>query len=71
MTAGEPERVVTGSGARVTVLAGVVVVCTAGFALNFASMRPIARAVNIYAGEVTNEPVAETFGLPFSPRFVA
>jgi alanine dehydrogenase len=33
--------------------------------------RPIARAVNIHAGEVTNEPVAETFGLPFSSRFVA
>jgi alanine dehydrogenase len=32
-------------------------------------MRPIARAVNIYAGEVTNEPVAETFGLPLSTRF--
>jgi alanine dehydrogenase len=31
--------------------------------------RPIARAVNIHAGEVTNEPVAETFGLPLSTRF--
>jgi alanine dehydrogenase len=34
-------------------------------------MRPIARAINIHAGEVTNEPVAETFNLPFSDRFVA
>jgi alanine dehydrogenase len=33
--------------------------------------RPIARAVNIHDGEVTNQPVAETFGLPFSSRFVA
>jgi alanine dehydrogenase len=30
---------------------------------------PIARAVNILAGEVTNRAVAETFGLPLNPRF--
>ncbi len=30
---------------------------------------PIASAVNIYQGEVTNRAVAETFGLPYSPRF--
>ena len=33
--------------------------------------RAIGRAVNIHAGEVTNEPVAETFNLPFNNRFVA
>jgi alanine dehydrogenase len=33
--------------------------------------RPIARAINIHKGEVTNEPVAETFNLPFNNRFVA
>jgi alanine dehydrogenase len=32
-------------------------------------LRPIATAVNMCAGEVTNRPVAETFGLPFSDRF--
>jgi alanine dehydrogenase len=32
-------------------------------------LRPVARAINLYAGEVTNKPVAETFGLPYSPRF--
>jgi alanine dehydrogenase len=32
-------------------------------------MRPIARAVNIHANEVTNEAVAETFGLAYSNRF--
>jgi alanine dehydrogenase len=32
-------------------------------------MRPIARAVNIHASEVTNEAVAETFGLAYSNRF--
>ena len=32
-------------------------------------LRPVARAINIYAGEVTNKPVAETFGLTYSPRF--
>ena len=30
---------------------------------------PIARAINISAGEVTNRPVAQTFGLTYSPRF--
>jgi alanine dehydrogenase len=30
---------------------------------------PIARAINIFAGEVTNRPVAQTFALTYSPRF--
>lgn len=30
---------------------------------------PLARAINLFAGEVTNGPVAETFGLPCSDRF--
>ena len=30
---------------------------------------PLARAINVFAGEVTNRPVAETFGLSYSPRF--
>jgi alanine dehydrogenase len=34
-------------------------------------LRPVARAVNIFAGEVTNKAVAETFGLPYSERFSA
>jgi alanine dehydrogenase len=34
-------------------------------------LRPIARAVNIHAGEVTNSAVAGTFGLPLGKRFVA
>ena len=33
------------------------------------TLPPVARAINIYAGEITNRPVAETFGLPYSPRF--
>jgi alanine dehydrogenase len=33
------------------------------------SLRPIARAINMFAGEVTNRAVAETFGLPLSTRF--
>jgi alanine dehydrogenase len=32
---------------------------------------PMAHAVNIIAGEVTNAPVAATFGLPHSKRFAA
>ncbi len=31
--------------------------------------RPLARAVNIYQGAVTNRAVAETFDLPFDDRF--
>jgi len=30
---------------------------------------PIARAINIFEGEVTNRAVAETFGTPYNPRF--
>jgi alanine dehydrogenase len=33
------------------------------------SLPPVARAINIYGGEVTNRPVAETFGMPYNPRF--
>jgi len=31
--------------------------------------RPIARAINVYRGQVTNRAVAETFGLPYNNRF--
>ena len=34
-----------------------------------AELRPVAHSINIMAGEVTNEPVARTFGLPWSKRF--
>jgi alanine dehydrogenase len=34
-------------------------------------LKPVARAINTYAGEVTNKAVAETFGLPFSAQFNA
>ena len=30
---------------------------------------PIARAINIFEGEVTNQAVAETFDMPYNPRF--
>lgn len=33
------------------------------------ALRPIARAINIMEHALTNAPVAETFGLPFEPRF--
>jgi alanine dehydrogenase len=33
------------------------------------SLRPIARAINMHAGEVTNRAVAETFGMAYSKRF--
>jgi alanine dehydrogenase len=34
-----------------------------------AESRPIARAINVMSGEVTNRAVAETFGIRYSPRF--
>ncbi len=32
-------------------------------------LKPVARAINMFAGEVTNKAVAETFGLQYSKRF--
>ena len=32
-------------------------------------LRPVARAINLFGGEVTNKAVAETFGLKFDSRF--
>jgi alanine dehydrogenase len=32
---------------------------------------PVARAINLFAGEVTNRAVAETFGMPYSTRYAA
>jgi alanine dehydrogenase len=34
-------------------------------------LRPVARAINLFDGRVTNKAVAETFGLKFDPRFAA
>ena len=34
-----------------------------------AELKPVARSINIMAGEVTNEAVARTFALPYSRRF--
>src|SRR5207302_1194164 len=33
-----------------------------------AELRPVARSVNIMAGEITNRAVAESFGMAYSPR---
>jgi len=33
------------------------------------ALPPVARAINIYDGQLTNRPVAETFGLDYNPRF--
>jgi alanine dehydrogenase len=34
-----------------------------------AQMPPIARAINMYRGALTNKAVAETFGMSYDPRF--
>jgi alanine dehydrogenase len=36
-----------------------------------ASLRPVARAINIIDGEVTNQAVAATFGIKYTPRYAA
>ncbi|MCE9605724.1 MAG: alanine dehydrogenase [Planctomycetia bacterium] len=33
------------------------------------AFKPVARAINVHAGMITYRAVAETFGLPFDPRF--
>ena len=33
------------------------------------ALPPVARAINLCEGEITNRPVAETFGMPYNPRF--
>jgi alanine dehydrogenase len=33
------------------------------------TLPPVARAINVFDGEITNRPVAETFGMTYSPRF--
>ena len=33
------------------------------------ALPPIARAINLWEGEITNRAVAETFEMPYNPRF--
>ncbi|MGC4001712.1 MAG: alanine dehydrogenase [Pirellulales bacterium] len=44
-------------------------IAAAGIEAAAAQSKPLVSAINIIAGEVTNKPVADTFGLPFSKRF--
>jgi hypothetical protein len=32
-------------------------------------LRPVARAINLYEGQVTNRAVAETFAIKYDPWF--
>jgi alanine dehydrogenase len=49
----------------------VIQLATRGIEQAAHDLKPIARAFNMHAGEVTNKAVAETFGLPLSTRFVS
>ncbi len=40
-----------------------------GLAAAAESLPPVARAINLFEGEVTNRAVAETFGMKYNPRF--
>jgi alanine dehydrogenase len=33
------------------------------------TLKPVATAINLYKGEVTNKPVAETFEMKYNPKF--
>jgi len=48
----------------------VMKIAAGGIEKAAAESKPLARAVNIIGGEVVNKPVADTFGLPWSKRFV-
>jgi alanine dehydrogenase len=48
-----------------------LVIANLGIERAATEMRPVARAINIMAGEVTNRAVAETFGIRYNPRFAA
>jgi len=50
-------------------LAWVLEIAERGIEHAVRDLRPVARAINTCAGEVTNRAVAETFGLPLSSRF--
>ena len=47
----------------------VIEIAQRGIERAAAELRPVARAINLAGGEVTNQAVAETFGLPFAERF--
>ncbi|HEX4131914.1 MAG TPA: alanine dehydrogenase [Pirellulales bacterium] len=47
----------------------VLAIARRGFDAAVASLKPLARAVNVMQGRVTNRAVAETFALPFDSRF--
>ena len=49
----------------------VMLLANLGAAKAAAASPPIARAINIIDHEVTNRAVAQTFGMPFNPRFDA
>jgi alanine dehydrogenase len=40
-----------------------------GLAAAAETLPPVARAINLYEGEVTNRAVAETFGMRYNSRF--
>jgi alanine dehydrogenase len=50
-------------------LAWVLEIAQRGIDAAARDLKPVARAINTYAGEVTNQAVAETFGLPFKNHF--
>lgn len=47
----------------------VIQIAKEGIEAAAAASKPIARAINLHAGKVTNHPVAETFDLPYDNRF--
>lgn len=48
---------------------GVEELVRAGHRVLVEALPPVARAINLYRGEVTNRAVAETFQMPYNNRF--
>jgi alanine dehydrogenase len=49
----------------------VLAIADRGIEVAARELRPVARAINLYGGEVTNKAVADTFDLQFDSRFAA
>ncbi len=47
----------------------VVQIANRGILAAAQTLKPVARAINMHAGKITYRAVADTFGMPYDPRF--
>jgi alanine dehydrogenase len=50
-------------------LSWVLLIANQGLPAAAEKSPPVSRAINIFQGEITNRAVAETFAMPYNPRF--